>query len=275
MMIFKDMFFMYICILYIYTHFSQAGDISRCFPSCSFFTEGPRALQFQEVLRQILDLKDETPEVALRIRRGTCQTFPQQIESYQVNCYFGWNFWWKLWGKRFWKKFLITFQVNCACFYMFCGFYLLFFLKLEYVSVDGFFLNIPWEAQFQSFGDAPLKLPWKNKTKPGNSSVWYIDSWSNYSDLTRPRTLKNVAEAGKSLELFQGNLGWWNINNRPKKLNFRTNPVSPVGFKDVFSFTSKLRQISSTSLECKFTMKTEGSKKSAPKFGQHFSSCLQ
>eukprot|EP00434_Breviolum_minutum_P024228 symbB.v1.2.021393.t1/scaffold1840.1/size99223/7 len=46
--------------------------------------EGPRGLQFQEVLRQILDLKDETPEVVLRIRRGTCQTFPQQIESYQA-----------------------------------------------------------------------------------------------------------------------------------------------------------------------------------------------
>lgn len=125
--------YLYIRYLFIYTHFSQAGDISRCFPSCSFFTEGPRGLQFQEVLRQILDLKDETPEVALRIRRGTCQTFPQQIESYQVNCFFGGIFWWKLWGKRFWKKSWSPFQVNCACFSMFCG-----FIWLEYVSVDGF-----------------------------------------------------------------------------------------------------------------------------------------
>lgn len=68
------------------------------------FTEGPRGLQFQEVLRQVLDLKDETPELALRIRRGTCRTFPQQIESYQVNCFFGGIFGWKLWGKMFWKK---------------------------------------------------------------------------------------------------------------------------------------------------------------------------
>ena len=142
---------------------------------------------------------------------GPVELFPSRSRATRWIVFLGGIFWWKLWGKRFWKKSWSPFQVNCACFYMFCGFCLVFFLKLEYVSVDGFFLNIPWEAQFQSLGDAPLKLPWKNKTKPGNSSVWYIDSWSNYSDLTQPGPPKNVAKAGKSLEFVQGNLGWWNI----------------------------------------------------------------
>ena len=109
--------YIYMCVcvfIYIFMHASPKLEIfqgfSRCFPSCSFFTEGPRALQFQEVLRQILDLKDETPEVALRIRRGTCQTFPQQIESYQVNCFFGGIFLWETVRKEVLKEVMITFS---------------------------------------------------------------------------------------------------------------------------------------------------------------------
>ena len=260
--------------IFIYTHFSQAGDISRCFPSCLLSRKVHAACSFRRCFDKSWIWKMKHQSWLWGFDVGPVELFPSRSRATR------------------WIVFLVEFlDGNCEercfershdhlsgklCLFLYVLWFLFgFFLKLEYVSVDGFFLNIPWEAQFQGFGDAPLKLPWENKTKPGNSIVWYIDSWSNYSDLTRPGPQKNVAEAGKSLEFVQGNLGWWNIkiwqgrctlfNNLPKKLNFRTNPVSPVGFKDVFSFTSKLRQILSTSLECKFTSENEGIQEIGPK----------
>ena len=41
--------------------------------------------------------------------------------------FFWWNFWMETVRKDVLKEVMITFQVNCACFYMFCGFCLVFF----------------------------------------------------------------------------------------------------------------------------------------------------
>lgn len=131
--------------------------------------------------------------------------------------------------------------------------------------------------------------------------VRYIDSWSNYSrqipwifsgksceilwydQLDVPfliiysskKTQLQDQPGPNPMNKFLGRFFHSTINWRFRTfLSFMSQTESDittrVGFKDVFSFTSKLGQILSTSLECKFTIKTGGSKKLAPKIWPAF-----